>query len=143
MDGSVDLDQVLPDLPSPGERARFVASHPAAAAQFLHHVISSFLSCDLGFDSSTSSSTAEGGVFGYVRSYFGAVEEQGRGSLHVHMFIFLRGFPDYSLLQEKLASPDYQQRLSRFLNDIVCQQVPGQNYVAEEYDPYRRPPSRF
>ena len=34
------------------------------------------------------------GIFGYVSGYFGMVEAQGRGSLHVHMLLWLKHAPN-------------------------------------------------
>ena len=34
------------------------------------------------------------GIFGYVGGYFGVVEAQGRGSLHVHMLLWLKYAPN-------------------------------------------------
>jgi hypothetical protein len=46
----------------------------------------------LAFDPKLRVSTAHGGILGHTRAYLGCVEAQDRGSLHVHLLIWVRGF---------------------------------------------------
>ena len=59
-------------------RAEVVASHPVATAKFFHVLINNILNTMI-----------IGGVLGPVKAYFGTVESQGRGSLHLHLLIWL------------------------------------------------------
>ncbi|CAF4428723.1 unnamed protein product, partial [Adineta steineri] len=78
-----DIDNILPeDLPPTYKRAEIVASHPVATAKFFYHLISSILTTLI-------EGGPNGGVLGKIKAYFGTNESQGRGSLHLHMVIWL------------------------------------------------------
>ncbi|KAF1790774.1 Helitron helicase-like domain [Phytophthora cactorum] len=47
----------------------------------------------LEVDPATKKSTPHGGLFGTVQTYFGMVETQGRGTLHIHFLIWLKACP--------------------------------------------------
>ncbi|CAF4393037.1 unnamed protein product [Rotaria sp. Silwood2] len=59
-------------------RAEIIASHPVGTAKFFHLLIANILDTMI-----------MGGVLGPVKAYFGTVESQGRGSLHLHLLIWL------------------------------------------------------
>ena len=40
----------------------------------------------------------DGGVLGHIASYYGCIEEQGTGTLHIHMLAWLQGFMSRSEL---------------------------------------------
>ncbi|CAF1350216.1 unnamed protein product [Adineta steineri] len=70
----LDLDKIIPEkIPSTYERAQIIAAHPVATARFFNVLISSILKC-----------LVEKGVLGPIKAYSGTVENQGRGSLHLH-----------------------------------------------------------
>ncbi|CAF1614641.1 unnamed protein product [Rotaria sp. Silwood1] len=108
-----DLDNVLPEnLPSTYERAEIVASHPVATAKFFHHLTSSILATLI--DGGPS-----GGVLGKIKAYFGTVESQGRGSLHLHILIWL----DHDLtpvdLKNNVQNENFKEKLITYLEDII------------------------
>ena len=90
------------------KRVEIVASHPVATAKFFHILISNILNTLL-----------VGGVLGPIKAYFGTVESQGRGSLHLH----LRAWLDHDMkptdLKQKIQDPAFQQKLLAYLEDIV------------------------
>lgn len=93
----VDLTKItLADIPSAEERAKIVASDPVAAAKFFNLVIESFTSDLLGYNQS------EGGIFGDPSAFYGCIEEQGTGTLHIHMLVWLKGFKTITDLESKL-----------------------------------------
>ena len=76
----LDLDAIIPNnLPSTYQRAEIIASHPVATAKFFHRLITTVLETMIAGEA----------VLGQVKAYFGTVENQGRGSLHLHMLIWL------------------------------------------------------
>ncbi len=108
-----DLDNFLPeDLPSTYERAEIVASHPVATAKFFHHLIPSILATLIEGGSN-------GGVLGKIKAYFGTIESQGRGSLHLHMLIWL----DHDLtpvdLKNNVHNESFKEKLITYLEDII------------------------
>ena len=60
-----------------------------ASARLFDRLIQTFLSTCLGFDQQTCRPKKDGGLLGHVRAYFGMVETQGRGTLHLHSIIWL------------------------------------------------------
>jgi Helitron helicase-like domain at N-terminus len=105
----LDLDNVLPqDLRTTYERAHIVATHPVAAARFFHILIKNILKC-LIFN----------GVFGKTKAYFGTVESQGRGSLHLHLLIWLDHDYTPTQLKEKIQDTEFREQLLKYIEDIV------------------------
>ena len=73
----LDLDKTIPSkIPSTYKRAQIIAAHPIATVCFFNVLITSILRC-----------MVEKGVLGPVKAYFGTVENQGRGSLHLHILM--------------------------------------------------------
>jgi hypothetical protein len=112
-----DLDNVLPgNLPSTYQRAEIVATHPVATAKFFHHLISSILAALI-------EGGPNGGVLGKIKAYFGTIESQGRGSLHLHMLIWL----DHDLtpvdLKNNIQNENFKQKLIAYLEDIVKEDI--------------------
>ena len=61
--------------------------------------------------------TIVGGVLGPIKAYFGTVESQGRGSLHLHLLICLDHDLKPTDMEEKTQSifgRHYQRRLRSF-----------------------------
>ena len=63
------------------------------------------------------------GVFGPIKSYYGTVESQGRGSLHLHMLLWLNDTPSPARLREAIKSETYRRRLIDYLEDIIKEDV--------------------
>ena len=115
----IDLDALFPEVPPPRQRAKLVSQQPIACAKFFDTIVKAFLDCILRFGKE------EGGVFGRVSGYFGTVEEQGRGSLHLHMLIWLDGYRSPTLLREKMRSdPEFKDRVLKFLEETIKQHSP-------------------
>ncbi|KAI6130683.1 hypothetical protein EDD16DRAFT_1796410 [Pisolithus croceorrhizus] len=50
------------------------------------------------------------GVFGMVNAYFGVVESQGWGSLHLHMLLWLKDTPSMDEMEHLLKAQDFQEQ---------------------------------
>jgi Helitron helicase-like domain at N-terminus len=91
---SIDLDSFV-NTPGPNseERSRNIAAGPYAAAKFFHFVILAILEELFGIAMYKKGVpvTQTDGVFGKVASYIGTVEAQGRGTLHLHIVVWLIG----------------------------------------------------
>ncbi|KAJ7164356.1 hypothetical protein C8R46DRAFT_863332, partial [Mycena filopes] len=69
------------------------------------------------------------GVFGRVKHYYGVFEAQNRGSLHLHILIWLEGALSPRLLQEKsLADESFKQRLFVWMESIVKLGLPSDTH---------------
>ncbi|CAF1475487.1 unnamed protein product [Adineta steineri] len=109
----LDLDTIIPEkIPSTYERAQIIASHPAATARFFNVLISSILKC-----------MVEKGVLGPIKAYFGTVENQGRGSLHLHILIWLAHDLTPSQLKESVQNEEFRRGLLNYLEDIIKQDL--------------------
>jgi hypothetical protein len=109
----LDLDKIIPEsIPSTYERAQIIASHPVATARFFNVLISSILKC-----------MVEKGVLGPIKAYFGTVENQGRGSLHLHILMWLDHDMTPSQLKESVQNVEFRQGLLDYLEDIIKQDL--------------------
>ena len=68
------------------DRARILASNPIAGAEFFNLMVDQFINTFLGCGRPNKE-----GVFGRVKHYYAVFEAQNRGSLHMHMLIWLEG----------------------------------------------------
>ncbi|EMD36527.1 hypothetical protein CERSUDRAFT_21987, partial [Gelatoporia subvermispora B] len=69
----------------------------------------------------------EGGILGVVKSYYGCVEAQGRGSLHCHMVVWVEGGLNPDELRERVLadhSEEFKRRLLDFLDDTISNAIP-------------------
>ena len=109
----LDLDTIIPEtIPSTYERAQIIASHPVATAHFFNVLITSILKC-----------MVEKGVLGPIKAYFGTVESQGRGSLHLHILMWLDHNLTPSQLKESVQNEEFRKGLLNYLEDIVKQDL--------------------
>ncbi|CAF4499574.1 unnamed protein product [Rotaria sp. Silwood2] len=90
------------------KRAEIIASHPVATAKFFHLLISNILNTMI-----------IGGVLGSVKAYFGTVESQGRGSLHLHLLIWLDHDMKPADMKEKIQDVNFREKLKAYLEDII------------------------
>ncbi|CAF4052892.1 unnamed protein product [Adineta steineri] len=105
----LDLDNVQAEqLMDAYKRAEIIASHPVATAKFFHILISNILDTMI-----------LGGVVGPVKAYFGTVESQGRGSLHLHLLIWLNHDLKPADMKNKIQDPSFRENLIAYLEDII------------------------
>ncbi|KAL1684482.1 hypothetical protein GGG16DRAFT_29147, partial [Schizophyllum commune] len=72
------------------------------------------------------------GLFGKVGAYYGVVEAQGRGTLHIHLLVWLKYGPNPMELKERLSNePEFADRLLAWYDDIISRSVPD---GTEPYD---------
>ena len=106
---NLDLDKILPEaLGTTYERAQIIATHPVATAKFFNCLIKNILK-----------SLVLGGVLGPTKGYFGTVESQGRGSLHLHLLIWLDHQFTPTQLRDQIQNDDFRAKLLEYLEDIV------------------------
>ena len=118
----------LSDIPSHVERAKMVANDPVAAAIYYNTVIDAFVDYILGYKQ------ANGGTFGKPAAYYGMTEEQGTGTLHNHMLVWLHGFESASKLRSDLEDETFQENLKEYLEKIIKQGYLGNRDVDENLD---------
>jgi hypothetical protein len=117
----VTTDKTLAeDLPSLEERAKLIAGDPVASADFFHTLIKAILDYMVGSSQHSRSPNRRFGVLGNINSYYGTIESQGRGSLHLHLLVWIRHAPSHSELEQRMKDPSYLKQLFAYLEDVVC-----------------------
>ncbi|CAF4698555.1 unnamed protein product [Rotaria sp. Silwood2] len=105
----LDLDNIQNEqLMDTYKRAEIIASHPVANAKFFHLLITNILNTMI-----------IGGVLGPIKTYFGTVESQGRGSLHLHFLIWLDHDMKPADMKEKIQDVNFRDKLKAYLEDII------------------------
>ena len=118
----------LSDLPSHVERAKLVANDPVAATIYYNTVMDSFTTYLLGYKQ------PGGGIFGKPAAYYGMTEEQGTGTLHNHMLVWLHGFKSASKLKSEMKDETFRKKLLEYLEDIIKQGYLGSETVDDVID---------
>lgn len=105
----LDLDNIrMEQLMDTYRRAEIIASHPVATAKYFHLLISNILTTMIS-----------GGILGPIKAYFGTVESQGRGSLHLHLLIWLDHDMRPADLKENIQDNHFREKLKAYLEDII------------------------
>jgi hypothetical protein len=117
----IDLDQFCKTAgPDGADRASNMASDPYAAAKFFHFIIETVLEVLLGFHVSRMKKfTRKEGIFGSVKSYVGTVEAQGRGSLHLHLLLWLTGAPTSGELKLALTDLQFREKVKKYIKSTI------------------------
>ncbi|KAJ3568696.1 hypothetical protein NP233_g5549 [Leucocoprinus birnbaumii] len=113
--------------PSSTERATNVAKDPYAAAQFFHHVIISMLEEVFGIVGAKGVAHVrrKKGLLGVIQGYVGTVEAQGRGTLHLHAILWLKGGPSASDISKLLKKTEYRDRVRNFIRAHISADIDG------------------
>jgi hypothetical protein len=74
-----------PKIRNYDDRYRLISQNPVAGARFFHHMCEMFIKHVLGVGTNHS------GLYGDTSAYYGAVEQQGRLTLHMHLLLWIRG----------------------------------------------------
>ena len=120
----VNLDKPFEGIwPTKTERSKFVASDPVAAAKFFHHTVQAWL--DHVLRPVDEHKQPLPGMAGVASAYYGTVETQGRGSLHLHMLVWIKGALTPDELQAKLLNDStFSDKFLGHLSSIVSEQFP-------------------
>ena len=101
-------------------RAASLSANPVAGAAFFDKMVDTLVQDILGLGR-----PGRRGVFGRVSHYYGVVEAQNRGSLHLHVLVWLEGAPSPKNLQERCLSDEaYRTRVFQWLESIIKQELP-------------------
>ncbi|KAJ3538129.1 hypothetical protein NM688_g6564 [Phlebia brevispora] len=146
---NIDLDGFLKTAgPDVHARARNVAKDPYAAAKFFHFIIKLVLEILFGVEVTDQQVKSHEGVLGYVSAYFGTVESQNRGTLHLHMLLWLKHAPSATEIRQLLHSEAFREKLRAFIHANIRAYVPGleskesvQEIPNDKDAAYSRPPN--
>lgn len=119
----IDLDSFNTSSgPDASTRLTRIANDPYAATRFFHFMIQLVLEEVFGIKQASQHSDLKRkqGVLGTVEAYIGTVEAQGRGTLHLHMIVWLSGAPTSPKMKELLQSEGFRQRVAEFISVNIC-----------------------
>ncbi|RDB21373.1 hypothetical protein Hypma_011904 [Hypsizygus marmoreus] len=126
----VDLDQFNATIgPTATQRSVNIANDPYASARYFHTIIRIILEEVFGVKNGIHAHkiTRKEGIFGMVNSYIGTVEAQGRGSLHLHMLIWLKDSPTSAEMKAALQLDTFRDRIRAFIGANVRADLDGAN----------------
>lgn len=122
------LDTALKETLKQFSLARIVAEDPVAATRSFYKHIQSFATDLLACSTAPQQLHADGiaatnhiGIFGPLSAFFGAVEAQLRGSLHIHMILYMYGFNNPQSFVQRFQSSQttFEARLWAWVNSIM------------------------
>ena len=117
-----DLGPLKDEFIKVGDRAKAVAENPVACARFFNTIIRNFLKNLLR---PIGGPAAGPGLLGNCDGYYGTVESQGRGSLHLHLLCWIIGLPDPNTLLAKLQSEgNFAGTFLDYLSQCIQQSFP-------------------
>nr|GAT44847.1 predicted protein [Mycena chlorophos] len=124
---AIDLDHFASKMgPKSSKRGRTIAEDPFAASEYFHLVVRLVLEEVLGITVSLRGAiTRKQGVLGRINAYVGTVEAQARGSLHLHLLLWLQGAPSAAQMQEALKSEAFRNKIQQFIKQNIRADVSG------------------
>ncbi|KAM4066668.1 ATP-dependent DNA helicase PIF1 [Hirsutella rhossiliensis] len=120
-----EAEAFLRDLGTAYNRTRLAISDPMNSTIFFHREMTLFFEHYVNI--------GEESVFGHVGAYYGAVETNERGALHIHGLLWLKGNAG---LGEALAGPDteeqaaYRERIVRYVDSVFSEELDAEGYCA-------------
>ncbi len=127
---NIDLDNFLAHVgPTAMVQAKTIATDPYASMKFFHLIAQCTLNTLLGIKVESGRGrhviTRETGIFGTVNAYVGCVEAQGRGSLHMHVLVWLKGSMTASDMETALQSEAFRSQISKFIVENIVTDIGG------------------
>jgi hypothetical protein len=97
---------------------------PYAAVKFFHLSVKLILEELFGITvNKFKNIKRETRIFGRVGGYIGTVEAQGRGSLHLHLLLWLKGTPTSSRMKELLQTQEFRDQMKAFITANITAHV--------------------
>lgn len=101
--------------PSAEKRAQNVAKNPYAAAKFFHFVSATMLRTLFGIYTKGGRVISQKSILGHLNGYFGVVEAQGRGTLHLHMMMWLKNAPTADEMAALLKTESFRDQICQYI----------------------------
>lgn len=111
-----EAEEFLRSLDLAYKRARLAISDPVGSAIFFHREISMFFKHYV--------QTGQDSVFGRISQYFGAVETNERGALHVHGLLWLQGNMNLGTILKdvvKEGQEAYQEAIIQYVDSVFTE----------------------
>jgi hypothetical protein len=73
------------------------------------------------------------GILGFVNGYFGVIKAHRRGSLYVHMLLWLKHVPNADQMLELLMQPKFREKVAEYVEFNIRTHLDGfdEEYVAK------------
>ena len=134
--------------PNGHARSKVVAEDPYAAAKFFHVIIPAILESLFGIvvPKTNGKIRRRRGILGEVEAYVAAAEAQGRGTLHLHGLLWLKGAPSPSAMKNLLSQETFRSRVAEYIGKTIHADLDrldreGIELLPKEKAPaYSRPP---
>ncbi|EUC58245.1 ATP-dependent DNA helicase pif1, putative [Rhizoctonia solani AG-3 Rhs1AP] len=124
----IDMDDFVSTMgPDRQQRAENITKDPYASAQYFHYIINLVLEQLFGISVHGRKADTSMGILGRLSAYYGVVEAQGRGSLHVHMVLWLENAPSSDTMHNLLSDPSFRQRVAGYVDHTVRAHLDGLN----------------
>lgn len=126
LDADVFFDGDCQSMPSRGARFQIVSKDPVADARYFGRMLGIVVRELLGWSDSEGRSVQGGGVFGVTKAFFGVVETQGRGALHAHNLVWVRGMPPTveRVKEAMVAHPAFKERFKLWAESYATASLP-------------------
>ncbi|CAG8661916.1 17087_t:CDS:2 [Cetraspora pellucida] len=115
----ININTLLPkNFPKATEHARLAHLDPSAVSKYFDVITKLILNTVIGYN------RKEGGVFGFVKNYYGVIEYQDRGTPHCHLLLWLHGSLNPIEIRKKLKDDnEFCQCLLSYVSDIVREDI--------------------
>src|ERR1700677_4011905 len=110
-----DTDEAFtPKLKDYAARYKLIAQNPVAGARFFHFMCEMFIKHVLGVGTNHS------GIYGDTNAYYGAAEQQGRLTLHMHMLLYLKKILSPQEIRDRImnANSEFQHKIVEYLESV-------------------------
>ncbi|KAM4054368.1 PIF1-like helicase [Hirsutella rhossiliensis] len=117
-------EEFLRSLDMSFKRVRLSVSDPMSSAMFFHREMTLFFEHYVNAGES---------VFGRIGHYYGAVETNERGSLHVHGLLWLHGNAHLSSMLSDAHGEEqaaYRERIIRYVDSVFCEDLDQEGFCA-------------
>jgi hypothetical protein len=129
----IDMDNFIQSAgPDKTRRSQNIARDPFAAAEFFHFMVTLVLEIILGVKATPTRVYSDQGILGPIQAYFGTVECQGRGTLHLHMLAWLKDAPSPDKIKDLLRTDEFKSRVTAYLRANVrsfVSQLPTETHL--------------
>ena len=131
-------DDLTPEFMRELDGLRVVAENPDAAAQSFDYIIKAFI------EKMICVRKAGFGVYGDVIASYGVSETQGRGTLHLHILLWLKmaGTSNGIVAAVKEDVGGFAEKFYRFIDAIICQERLDVHDTVLNHDDHPNVPER-
>ena len=92
---------------------------------FFHFLIRTIIETLFGVKVTNFQIKSRMGILGHISAYFGTVESQGRGTLHLHLLVWLTDAPNADQMIKLLKSEDFCLKVTFYIQTNLCAYLPG------------------